>query len=142
MHEYMSSRLAAGRERESSPGKVGRGLWALRGIGRDRGDDTADAPRYRCEAVAHVLHEGRFICLDLGSATTPRLALRWLRGRARDIADQLDPPAARPVRYWLSDSTAHEDALRALAGGESYLFAIRDEAVHYTLSVSPAWRTQ
>ncbi|WP_411121335.1 hypothetical protein [Streptomyces sp. x-19] len=70
---------------------------------------------------------------------TPRLALRWLRSRAIDIADQLDAAAARPIRHWLSDHAAHEYALFALARGDSYLLTIFEEATRYTLSASPAW---
>ncbi|MCZ1017037.1 hypothetical protein [Streptomyces noursei] len=73
---------------------------------------------------------------------TPRLALRWLRSRAIDIADQLETAAARPIRHWLSDHAAHEYALFTLVRGESYLLTISGEATRYTLPVSPAWSTK
>ncbi|QHC26645.1 hypothetical protein GR130_03135 [Streptomyces sp. GS7] len=112
-------------------------------MGRDRAAVGAAAGvGYRCEAVAHTLHEGRSTPLALRTTATPRLALRWLRSRAADITDQLDAPAARPVRHWLSDHAAHEYALLTLARGDSYLFTIYDEATRYTLSVSPAWNTK
>ncbi|GGU86542.1 hypothetical protein GCM10010211_60780 [Streptomyces albospinus] len=140
MDEYTSSRLAVGLEHSSSLEKVGLGGWALYGIGRDQAIGAGAG--YRCEAVAHAPHEGHSVSLGLRSAATPRLALRWLRGRATDITDQLDAPAARPVRHWLSDQAAHEYALLALTRGDSYLFTIYDEATRYTLSVSPAWNAK
>ncbi|WP_369357202.1 hypothetical protein [Streptomyces sp. cg2] len=137
MDEYTSSRLAVGGECLSSLQEVGREGRAVRGIDRDQAAGAAAG--YRCEAVAHTPHESRSISLGLRRATTPRLALRWLRRRAADIADQLDASAARPVRHWNSDQAAHEYALLALARGDSFLFTIYDEATRYTLTASPAW---
>ncbi|WP_205379173.1 MULTISPECIES: hypothetical protein [Streptomyces] len=140
MHEYMSSRLAVGLDCPSSLEKFGDGGRTACGIGRDQAAGVSAG--YRCEAVAHTPHESCSISLGLRFAATPRLALRWLRRRAIDIADQLDAPVARPVHHWLSDHAAHEYALLTLARGDSYLFAISDEATRYTLSVSPAWNTK
>jgi hypothetical protein len=95
---------------------------------------TTPRPAIQCEAVAYTPQNGR--CFQLGShpATTPRLALRWLRHRARHIADQLDPPAAQPVRHWIGDDTEQERALSLLACGENYTFTIYDDATRYALS--------
>ncbi|MCQ4083162.1 hypothetical protein NGB36_21770 [Streptomyces sp. RB6PN25] len=60
-----------------------------------------------------------------------------MRRRARDIADQLDPPTARPVRHWISDHAEHERALALLARGETYTFTIFDDATRYALSAHP-----
>lgn len=140
MHEYTSGRLAVAGECPSSPEGGARGTWTLRDIVRDQA--VGAAAGYRCEAVAHSFPEGDSVPLGSGAVATPRLALRWLRSRAIDIADQLDAAAARPIRHWLSDHGAHEYALFTLARGDSYLLAIFEEATRYTLSVSPAWNTK
>ncbi|WP_275464852.1 hypothetical protein [Streptomyces noursei] len=140
MHEYTSSRLAVGGERPTSLEEGVGGGWTLRDIARDQA--VGAAAGYRCEAVAHSFPEGGSVPLGSGSVATPRLALRWLRSRAIDIADQLDAAAARPIRHWLSDHAAHEHALFTLARGDSYLLTIFEEATRYTLSVSPAWNTK
>ncbi|SFK30523.1 hypothetical protein SAMN05192584_10541 [Streptomyces pini] len=69
---------------------------------------------YRCQATASTPDDGRTFPLGTHAAGSPRLALRWLRQRARHISDQLDPPAARPVLAWLHDDQAHEHALEAV----------------------------
>ncbi|KPI01824.1 hypothetical protein OK074_5490 [Actinobacteria bacterium OK074] len=81
---------------------------------------------YRALAVAHAPGGLRF---PLGEhrSCSPRLALRWLRGRARDVADQLDPPYARVVWGWLGDADEHAWALRFVASGEPYVFRAADE---------------
>jgi hypothetical protein len=98
---------------------------------------TATRRGYQCEAVAYTPQEGRAFPLGTHPAATPRLALRWLRRRARDIANQLDAPAARPVRHWISDRAEHERALTILARGETYTFTIFDDATRYALSAHP-----
>lgn len=65
------------------------------------------------------------------------LAMVWLVQRAGHIADQLDPPAATPVRVWMSDGWEHARALLRLAGHETYTYAIRDGDVRYVLAVAP-----
>ncbi|MCF6525583.1 hypothetical protein [Streptomyces sp. JJ36] len=100
----------------------------------------SDAPctrrRFWCEAAAHP-PGGSTFPLGSKSAGSPRLALRWLRSRAADIADQLDPPAARPVRAWLADHTEHERALSHLAHGEPYTFTAYEDTTHYVLTARP-----
>ncbi|GAA3618804.1 hypothetical protein GCM10023079_05540 [Streptomyces chitinivorans] len=73
-------------------------------------------------------------------AGSPRLALRWLRDRARHISDQLDPPAARPVLAWLHDDQTHEHALAVLASGTPYSHTIRDDTTRYLLTARPTTR--
>ncbi|WP_255954558.1 hypothetical protein [Streptomyces odontomachi] len=75
----------------------------------------------------------------LGShaATTPRLAIRWLRSRAQDIADQFDAPAAASVLHWLQDHQEHETALRLLAAGRPYTFTAFEDATRYMLTIRP-----
>ncbi|MFF4465814.1 hypothetical protein ACFY13_40845, partial [Streptomyces mirabilis] len=51
---------------------------------------------YRCWATAYPLHETSSIPLGSHEATSPRLALRWLRERARNVTDQLDMAYAQP----------------------------------------------
>ncbi|WP_301129710.1 hypothetical protein [Streptomyces cacaoi] len=91
---------------------------------------------YWSEAVATV-PLGRTYWLGSTSARTPRLALRWLHARARDIADQLDPPAARPVRHWIHDDQEHERALRHLANGQLYAFTAIEDDTRYVLTARP-----
>lgn len=66
------------------------------------------------------------------------LAMVWLVQRAGHIADQLDSPAAAPVRAWMSDGWEHARALPRLAGQEMYAYTIRDGDVRYVLAVAPA----
>ncbi|MBO8187902.1 hypothetical protein [Streptomyces spirodelae] len=54
--------------------------------------------------------------------------------RASHIADQLDTPAATPVRHWLNDQAEHEHALSLLTRGETYTFTAFDDATRYALS--------
>jgi hypothetical protein len=107
---------------------------ASAGQGRHR---RTPLPVFQCEAVAYTPQAGR--CFPLGSypAATPRLALRWLCHRARDIADQLDPPAAQPVRHWISDHAEHERAMAALVEGQPYTFTAFEDSTRYTLSAQP-----
>lgn len=91
---------------------------------------------YQCEAAAHT-GPGHVIPLGAHKARNPRLALRWLRGRAQDVADQLDPPCARPARHWLRDMTEHQRALSALAQGNAYAVTFADDTAHYRLTVHP-----
>jgi hypothetical protein len=92
---------------------------------------------YWCEAVAHVGEGERTHLLSTQPTSTPRLALRWLRSRVRDVADQLDPAPARPAGHWLADQVEHERVLSALAAGEAYAFVLADGSTRYILSVRP-----
>ncbi|MFJ1561989.1 hypothetical protein [Streptomyces mirabilis] len=73
---------------------------------------------YWAECVAYPPNHSRVFRLGARPAGSPRLALRWLRSRARDIADQLDPAAAPQLEAWLRDTAAHQRALSALCQGE------------------------
>ncbi|MGC5343513.1 hypothetical protein [Streptomyces sp. DT171] len=90
-------------------------------------------------------------------AASRRLALRWLRERARRLADVLDPDpytewipplALRPVthtdrdapaelRAWADNDKAHAEVLRRLADGLPYRFTAYDDACWYRLLVRP-----
>lgn len=98
---------------------------------------TVSAP-YWAQATAHTLEDGRIIWLGAHPATTPRLALRWLHHRARDIADQLDSAEARPARHWIDDQAEHERALSHLAQSTAYALTISDDSTRYLLSARPA----
>jgi hypothetical protein len=100
-------------------------------------DYPASGPIYWCEAVAHTLDRTATYWLGFHSTKTPRLALRWLHARGDNIASQLDPVAAGPIRQWLSDTRTHEQALAALAHGKPYTFAAYDDEVFYILSALP-----
>ena len=90
---------------------------------------------YQCRAHAYTVTQ--FIPLGTGLASSPRLALRWLRTRAHQLADQLDPPDARTVRLWLHHQPEHERALTLLRHGEPYTFTFHDDEATYTLTVQP-----
>lgn len=102
-------------------------------------DASYETPtRYRCESAAEGFSERR-IPLGAHLAKTPRLAMRWLRGRARQVADQMDEPSAQQVLGWLGDAAEHERALAVLVRGQSYRFhADDDEGVRYVLTARPA----
>lgn len=91
---------------------------------------------YWSEAVA-VVPLASTHWLGSHAATTPRLALRWLRSRAQDIADQLDTSATAPVRHWLEDHQEHENALRLLAVGRNYTFTAFEDGTRYILTTRP-----
>lgn len=95
---------------------------------------------YWSEALA-ATPLGRTYWLGSTSAPTPRLALRWLHARARDIADQLDPPAARPVRHWIHDHQEHERALCQLVSGQRYVFTAIEDGTRYILTARPTYGT-
>ncbi|WP_374117872.1 hypothetical protein [Streptomyces sp. S07_1.15] len=92
---------------------------------------------YRCWATAYPLQAVSSILLSARTATSPRLALRWLRDRTRDITDQLDPPYAQPGRHWLTDEAEHERALAYLAAGTAYQLTLHDEECRYVLVAHP-----
>lgn len=72
---------------------------------------------YWCSApVVHL--GGRF-------TNSPRLAVRWLRDRVRDVTSQLDRHYAAPGRHWFLDEPEHERARSALAQGEVYVLSAR-----------------
>lgn len=95
----------------------------------------------------------------LGGTLTPtrRLALRWLRGQARRLADALDPhprtgwappgtlrrvPAADrdapgALRGWRASTPCQDEALRRLADGEPFVLLARDASCWYRLTVHP-----
>lgn len=96
---------------------------------------------YQCRAAAYPLNEVRSIPLGSHDATSPRLALRWLRERTQHITDQLDATNARPGLHWLTDEAEHERALAYLTGGTSYQLTLYDESTRYVLLAYPAGAT-
>ncbi|MEU6174594.1 ATP-binding protein [Streptantibioticus parmotrematis] len=99
---------------------------------------TGTATAYRCVAVVHGRADGTAYLLSRDHASTPRLALRCLRSRVRDIAEQLHPPYGQPHRYWLTDEDEHECVLRHLAASEPYLLTAYDDTTRYVLTACPA----
>lgn len=81
---------------------------------------------YSARVVAHA-PGGPRVPLGEHRADSPRLALRWLRGRAQDVADQMDSPYARVVLAWLDDADEHAWALEFMTAGEPYVFRATDE---------------
>ncbi|GHI47565.1 hypothetical protein [Streptomyces albidoflavus] len=96
---------------------------------------------YRCRAAAYPLNEVRSIPMGSHNATSPRLALRWLRKRTRHITDQLDAAYARPGLHWLTDEAELERALAYLTGGTGYQLTLYDENTRYVLMVHPTGAT-
>ncbi|SFD69869.1 hypothetical protein [Streptomyces aidingensis] len=94
------------------------------------------------EAIACFPQEPRTFWLGSHPAATPRLALRRLLTRAEHISRQLDPPASRPLRHWLTDAQAHEHALAALTAGRMFTHTVPDDALRYMLSARPATPTR
>ncbi|UED85205.1 hypothetical protein [Streptomyces profundus] len=104
---------------------------------RGRRTLKARAVGFLCEAVAYELPTGRTFWLSTYQATTPRLALRWLHHRARQIGEQLDPPQARHVGTWLADRPERERALDQLAAGGLYSHTLHEPPIHYLLTARP-----
>ncbi|MGW5662860.1 hypothetical protein ACWEWG_22595 [Streptomyces sp. NPDC003758] len=96
---------------------------------------------YQCRAAAYPLHEVRSIPLGSHDATSPRLALRWLRERTSHITDQLDTAYAQPGRHWLIDEPEHERALAYLATGTAYQLTLYDDSTRYVLVAYPRGAT-
>lgn len=88
---------------------------------------------YWVQALAHHAPNGQIYNLGDAVRATPLLALRWLRDRASDIADQLDPPAAHRLRAWSSHTATHEHALSLLAQGGAYTYVVVEEGTRYVL---------
>ncbi|MFE2316256.1 hypothetical protein ACFXC8_24510 [Streptomyces sp. NPDC059441] len=96
---------------------------------------------YRCWAVGYPLHETSSIFLASHQATSPRLALRWLRERTRNVTDQLDTAYVHPGRHWLRDETEHERALTYLTTVTAYQLTLHDENTCYVLVAYPPGAT-
>ncbi|WP_369235499.1 hypothetical protein AB5J56_25985 [Streptomyces sp. R21] len=92
---------------------------------------------YRCWAVAYPVHENHSILLGSHNAASPRLALRWLRERTRNVTDQLDTAYAQPGRHWLTDEPEHERALSYLTTGTAYQLTLHDESTRYVIVAYP-----
>jgi hypothetical protein len=86
-----------------------------------------------CEAIAYTCL-GPAVWLGSKPATTPRLALRWLRSRAQDIADQLDPATAWPLRAWADDVFEQDRVLLRLTQGGFYTVTVCEDTTRYVLS--------
>ncbi|MEU1068766.1 MULTISPECIES: hypothetical protein [Streptomyces] len=96
---------------------------------------------YLCRAAAYPFNEVRSIPLGAHDATSPRLALRWLRERTQHITDQLDAAYAQPGRHWLTDEAEHERALAYLTSATGYQLTLYDESTRYVLLAYPAGAT-
>jgi len=90
---------------------------------------------YWCECAAFT--DQRPILLGCRQTGTPRLALRWLRGQALRIAEQLDASAALPVQEWYGSAVEHETELRVLIAGDLYAVTTYDDEARYVLSARP-----
>ena len=120
---------------------------------------------YWCTVTAWPGDLSREICLGGYRATTPRFAVRWLRGQAARIADALDPQpghawahgeAARALRRlpdwlpdhspgpghmlreWQHDHPAHEQIMANLFDGRPFALTTQDTTAYYMLSARPS----
>lgn len=100
-------------------------------------DSLPRQTRYWCEASAYTTENGSFYPLGTHTATTPRLALRWLHIRTEHIAQQLDPPASHALRQWLCHCPEQERVLSLLRVGHPYTYAFQADGTHYSLSARP-----
>ncbi|MBW1602680.1 hypothetical protein JJV70_11280 [Streptomyces sp. JJ66] len=113
---------------------------------------------YRCEATAVAADRSAAWPLGEVRERDPRLAVRWMRGRALLIANALDPlpgacgplPAAclREVvgdgpnpgallRRWADDASAQAAALTRLRTGTPISVHAADDATQYVISAYP-----
>lgn len=112
---------------------------------------------FRCEASAHDLNDSCEVLLATYRGRSPRLAARWLRASAHRFARLLSPDIGairfrdapftlagpeipRPdveLRAWADSDRAYEQALRALAAGRVFVFAVTDYDARYSLHVYP-----
>ncbi|MDB1088180.1 hypothetical protein PJ985_11450 [Streptomyces sp. ACA25] len=90
-----------------------------------------------CECVAYTVGEPRLHRLGAHEVASAWGAVLWLAWRAAHVADQLDPPAARPVRDWLADRAESERAWARLEAGRGYALLVRDGPVRYAVSAVP-----
>lgn len=81
-------------------------------------------PGYLGEATAHTTANRPVLHLGGRLTSRPRLAVRWLRDRVRDVTDPLDRPRS------------------TLALGEAYVFRLYDDTTCYMLSARPTGRTR
>lgn len=81
---------------------------------------------YGARLTAHI-PGGIQVPLGEHRTSSPHLTLRWLRGRAQDLADQLAAPYAHPLQVWASDKEEQNWALDYVMSGEPYLFWVTDE---------------
>ncbi|MBU7596298.1 hypothetical protein JGS22_001250 [Streptomyces sp. P38-E01] len=109
---------------------------------------------YLCEVYAQPLDASPLYLLASARLNSPRLVLRWLKGRAVRLSRALDlepgagpwPTAAlRPapddapspgvrLRLWAQDRSAHEELLRGLRIRELVSVTAADTDVLYTLT--------
>lgn len=112
---------------------------------------------FRCEATAYDLSGSREVLLATYRGRSPRLAARWLRASAHRFARLLSPDFQAPglrdaplllanpevprpdveLRAWADSDAAYEQALRALAAGRAFVFAVADYDARYCLRVYP-----
>lgn len=92
---------------------------------------------YRADCIAYATNCREIYWLGGQAQRSPWLALIWLLQRAEHVADQLDPPVARPLRAWLADGYEHAHAVAQLARNEPYTHMICDGRIRYVLAATP-----
>lgn len=108
-----------------------------------------------CEQLASAVTDDDALVCVLGHyrATSPRLAVRWLRHRTRRLADQLDPPEPWPgdapldvvpvadptapdhLRQWSADPAAHERLMARLAVGHAFRLTVIEDDSRFAFTV-------
>jgi hypothetical protein len=90
-----------------------------------------------CVALAYRVTDGQAWRLGTAEPGSVWGAVLWLSLRAAQLADQLDPPAARALRAWLDSDAEAERATVMLLAGQPYFLLVPDAGVHYVLSAAP-----
>ncbi|MGW1713082.1 hypothetical protein [Streptomyces sp. NPDC002156] len=98
---------------------------------------SAPSASFDADCVAYTVSGRSLYGLGRCRSNSAWLAMAWLVRRAGHIAEQLDPPAAAPVRAWMSDGWEHARALLRLGRQETYTYMICDGGVRYVLVVTP-----
>ncbi|MFE7295316.1 hypothetical protein [Streptomyces sp. NPDC057579] len=96
-----------------------------------------DVAVYRAELV---VHRPSGPSIDLGGVVTysPRRAVRWVRTRAEQVAQQLGAPSGAGVLDWLGDQVDFGRAVYGLMAGNPVTLTVVDaEGCAYALVARP-----
>ncbi|WP_411120790.1 hypothetical protein [Streptomyces sp. x-19] len=102
---------------------------------------VGDVAVYRAELV---VHRPDAPSIDLGGVVTysPRRAVRWVRTRAEQVAQQLGVPGGTGALDWLGDQVAFGRAVYGLMAGNPVTLTVVDaEGCAYALVARPGGRT-
>lgn len=116
------------------------------------------AEEYWCELTGTAADHSSDTLLGSYLASSPRLAIRWMRDQAIRVAEALDPDPTRAwcahaplcevqaahlpdpcpqLRAWVRNLPAQEEAMNRLVNGFPYSVTARDATAFYSLSARP-----